>query len=285
MKKLISVCTAILFVLTAVVAVSAAAKVDGRKTCEAYIADVTLDGKIDDAWNYAPKYEVTGVKTFEKNSYYKEGMKTGVDFASEYCKVLWNGKDTLYVLAVVVDKTPFLTAEEGKSWNNDSVEIFWSFANSKTDTKAEKVQTRIQSDGTIILNKDKFKDCKVAKTSDGFIVEAAIDVSKVGGAGQYLGIDFQYNDSVLGKTRQVCLGWSDPNDKASSDPTVYGQCLLSSTKVADLKAAEAAKTTKAAATTAVAAKTTAAAKTADASVVIAAVALTAAAAIIIKKKH
>lgn len=34
--------------------VSAAPAVAGRKTCEAYIADITLDGKIDDAWNYAP---------------------------------------------------------------------------------------------------------------------------------------------------------------------------------------------------------------------------------------
>ena len=29
--------------------VSAAPAVAGRKTCEAYIADITLDGKIDDA--------------------------------------------------------------------------------------------------------------------------------------------------------------------------------------------------------------------------------------------
>ena len=64
----------------------------------------------------------------------------------------------------------------------------------------------------------------------------------MGGAGEYFGIDFQYNDDAEGNgVRNVCLGWSDSQDKASSDPSVYGQCLLSDVTVDDLIAeAEAA---------------------------------------------
>jgi len=243
MKRIVTAILAGLLAVSGTAAVSAAAKVDGRATCEAYIADVTVDGKIDDVWKYAPNYDANFVKAFEA-SYYKDTMKAGVDYADMDVKVLWNGKNTLYVLAVVKD--PKIHNNSTSQWLNDSVEMFLEL-NNANDSSKKPTQHRLGADGKQSgSTKSPFLSSAAAKTAHGWIGEFAYDVSAVGGAGQYLGIEFQYNDAILGdKKRQVCLGWGDKENKAFSDASKMGQCLLSSTKVADLKAAE---TTKAAET-------------------------------------
>ena len=114
--------------------IAAAPAVDGRKTCEAYIADVKLDGKVDEVWKYAPEIKVDTVK------------------------------------------------QNASAWYGDT-----------------SLTTR---------------------------------------------------PTQRGKDSEASYGWSDSIDKASSDPSVYGQCLLSDVSVADLIAAEkaAAEASKAPAT-------------------------------------
>lgn len=226
--------------------IAAAPAVDGRKTCEAYIADVKLDGKVDEVWKYAPEIKVDTVKQNASAWYGDTSKVAGVDYATLTCKVLWNGKDTLYLLYEVKDNTISLAG--ANPWEKDSIEYFVQLDNS-TDSSAEKTQKRLMADNS--ASDIAASDYGYSETSDGFIYEIAVDVSAVGGAGQYLGIDFQYNDDAEGKgVRNVCLGWSDSVDKASSDSSVYGQCLLSDVTVADLIAAEkaAAEASKAPAT-------------------------------------
>ena len=233
-KKLITAVTAISAASMLGLGVMAGPAVDGRKTCEAYIADIKLDGKIDDAWKYAPTIKVETVKQNASSWYGDKTKVAGKDYATLNCKVLWNGKDTLYLLYEVKDNVISLKGANG--WEKDSIEYFVQLDN-PTDKSASKVQKRLMADNSASdIGTDTYG---YAQTDGGFIYEIAVDVSKAGGAGQYIGIDFQYNDDAEGKgVRNVCLGWSDSTDKASSDPSVYGQCLLSDKTVASIIVAE-----------------------------------------------
>lgn len=210
--------------------ISAAPAVAGRKTCEAYVSTITLDGKLDEAWSYAPDIPVTVVKENASSWFGDKTKISGKDYAQLNCKVLWDGKETLYLLYVVKDNMISLKGANG--WEKDSIEYFVQINNS-TDKTAAKIQKRLMADNS--AGDIGTENYGYAKTTDGFIYEIAVNVKEAGGAGQYLGIDFQYNDDAEGKgVRNVCLGWSDTTDKASSDPSVYGQCLLSKTTVAEL---------------------------------------------------
>ena len=237
-KKLLTAVTAISAASLFGAGVMAAPAVAGRKTCEAYIADITLDGKIDDAWNYAPEIPVDIVKANASSWYGDTSKVAGKDYATLTCKVLWDGHGTLYMLYIVKDNVISLTG--ANEWDQDSIEYFIQLENS-TDSSAEKIQKRLMADNS--ASDIGTEDCGYSKIDGGFVYEIAVDVSEAGGVGQYIGIDFQYNDDAEGQgTRNVCLGWSDAEDKASNDPSVYGQCLLSGKTVASIieeqKAAE-----------------------------------------------
>ncbi len=283
MKRIFSAILATLMIGSAAIAtVSAATKVSGRKTVEAYIAtDITVDGKIEDSWKYAPEIKIDVLKSNTDKTWYKDTMKAGVDYAQATAKVLWDGNKTLYVLNTIVDKTPNYTATN--TWDKDGVDLFISWENAAAAGAAKSAQYRAVSDGSAQSSWDA-ASYKIGKSGDMFVIEWAltIDTAKVGGgAGQYIGIDFQCNDNVLGKGKRECnLGWSDTADKASSDASVYGQCLLSAKKVADIKAAQ----TTAATTKAPAASGSSAA-TFDAAIVIAAVAAAAGAGVVVSKKR
>ena len=281
MKRILTAVLAALMVSSAAIAtVSAGEKVEGRKTAEAYVAtDITVDGKIEDAWKYANSYKVDQVKGYAKD-WYKDTMKTGVDYASMTVKVLWDGKATLYILAEVSDKTPNHVADS--TWLRDSIDMFFRMDNTNTPGNKRDFQPRVYADGSNATSVKNLLKTAVVVNNGSWIMETAVDVTKAGGSGKYVGIDFQYNDNVLGKkAREVCLGWSDKEDKASSEATVLGQCLLSTKKVADIKAA--AQTT-AATTKAPAAKPTAPA-TFDAAVIIAVVAAASGAGVVVSKKR
>lgn len=237
-SKIFAIAAAAALTLTvAAPAITAAPAVDGRKTCEAYIADIKVDGTIDEAWEYAPIISVDTVKENASAWYGDSSKKAGVDYATLNCRVLWDGDSTLFMLFEVQDKTISLVG--ANPWEQDSIEYFLQTENS-TDPAAAKTQVRYLADGSSELAGDSTAAYK--ETDGGFIYEISCDISAVGGAGEYFGIDFQYNDDAEGNgVRNVCLGWSDSQDKASSDCSVYGQCLLSDVTVDDLIAeAEAA---------------------------------------------
>ncbi len=288
MKKTILASLALLLVVCMAVSITAAPAVSGRKTCTAYIADIAIDGKIDDAWAYAPVISVDTVKENASAWFGDSSKVAGEDYATLNCKVLWNGADTLYVLFVVEDDKISLVGDS--DWLRDSIELFVQLDNEAEDSSASKVQLRWFADGTPNGNEIEYGFSQDGST---LIFEVAYDVSEVVD-GNYLGIDFQYNDDAEGNgERNVCLGWSDSVDAASSDCTVYGQCELSDVTVASLIAAEkeAAEKAAAEAAAAAAAETTAATetvvapKTFDAGVIAAAAAIISAAGFAVSKKH
>ena len=94
MKKTLSIVMLFELAFTMAMSVSAAKPVDGRKTCTAYIGEVALDGKIDDAWEYAPVIKVDTVKQNASKWYGDKTKVAGKDYATLDCKVLWDGKST-----------------------------------------------------------------------------------------------------------------------------------------------------------------------------------------------
>ena len=276
----------------ATASVSAAAKVADRKAnTTAYIADITVDGKAEDAWKYAPEFKVAKVNAKDA-AWYKDTMKPGTDYADVSGKVLWDGKNTLYVLATIVDKTPCdMSKTYTQQYFKDGVELFIEEVNdTKRTNSPNPFQRRFTYDG-VQTNKakttkgveitDKFA---MTKTATGWVAEFACDIT---GAADYIAFDMFYNDNVQGKdARDICLGWCDDSNSAYKDSSKLGQVELSAKKVADMIAADKAAADKAAADKAAAAKAAAAPKTADTGVVVAAVAVSAlAAAYVLRKKN
>lgn len=260
--KIFAFCMAALLMVGALAAaVGAAPAVAGRKTCTAYIADITVDGKIDDAWAYAPEIPVDVVKENASLWFGDDSKTSGVDYATLTCKVLWNGADTLYVLYIVNDD--IISMVGANDWLRDSIELFVQMDNEAEDSAAAKTQQRWFADGAVNGHENQAGFVQDGST---LIYEVKFDVSAVSG-GNYIGIDFQYNDDAEGNgERNVCLGWSDSIDAASSNCTVYGQCELSDIKVADLIAeaeAAAAAAAEAAAAEAAAAEQAVAPATGD----------------------
>lgn len=249
MKKIFALGMAALMTLTAMATVvSAGPKVEGRKTTTAYVADIDIDGEIDAAWAYAPDIAVDVVKENASSWFGDSSKVAGVDYATLNCKVLWDGDSTLYVLYVVDDKNISMVGDN--DWLKDSIELFVQMDNEAEDSSASKTQWRFFADGTANGNSANFG---FAEKDGKLIYELEYDLSALSD-GNYIGIDFQYNDDAEGKgDRNVCLGWSDSTDKASSDCTVYGQCELSETTVEELIAAEKAAAEAAAAEAAAAA--------------------------------
>ncbi|MBO5273035.1 MAG: hypothetical protein J6I45_00295 [Clostridia bacterium] len=171
--------------------------------------------------------EVTNIKENASAWFGDSSKVAGRDYATLTCKVLWNGEDTLYVLYEVYDK---LISMEGEfPWTCDSFELFLNLDNNNSGTM---IHYQTYADGNNTLGHEVGYDWH----ENNHIYEIAVDVSAVAD-GNFIGIDFQYNDDAEGKgERNVCLGWSDTTDKASSDVSVYGQCELSTTTVASLAA-------------------------------------------------
>lgn len=285
-KTILTVCALLLTLCTLTVAIGAGPAVSGRKTCTAYIADIQIDGKIDDAWAYAPEIPVNVVKENASAWFGDSSKVAGEDYATLNCKVLWNGKDTLYVLFVVVDDKISMVGDN--DWLNDSIELFVQIDNEAEDSSVSKVQQRWFADGSANGHDN---EAGFSQNGSTLIFEVAFDVSEVTG-GNYIGIDFQYNDDAEGNgERNVCLGWSDTVDKASSDCTVYGQCELSDVTVESMIAAEKAAAEKAAAEAAAAAETVVvetvvtSPKTVDAAVIAAIAAIVSGAGYMAAKKH
>ena len=242
MKKLLVIAMVVVLALSATIAVSAAPAVEGRKTITAYQAKITIDGTIDEAWQYAQEVDVDTVKE-NASSYFGDTSKVkGVDYADVKVRVLWDGDNVIYFLYIIKDNC-ISVVETAQPWEIDGAEIFLQKDNS-TDPSGARIQGRVVSvpgnSNTYGVNEYAYGEGENGE----LIIEikynfaSTIDVSN----GNYIGIDFQYNDDAEGNgVRHACLGWSDSIDKASSDCTVYGQCELSTTSTDDLKAEEEAK--------------------------------------------
>lgn len=275
MKKILSL--ALVALMLAALAVPAFAAESGKaygnvpKTSES----IKVDGKMD--------------SIYKKGLVIKSLTKTekGADAAASFTAyLLWNGKDTIYCYADIVDPTYYdhsKAATAPSAWNTDSLELFLDYSNKVARTRD---QYRIDLLGTATYYDTKtytgkeaapfgFAGYAAAKTDKGYAVEFQIKAYKEAIAGDMkVGFHLMLNDMELdGKTRN-----NVHSDACNNTPAKFGYITLSNTAVK-------VDVTTAATTKAPAQKPTSPA-TFDAGIVMAVVAAVAGAGVVVsKKKH
>ncbi len=202
---------------------------DKNVTC--YIGgEIIVDGEIDEVWEEVDFIYVENLKTGE---YMGDSSKDSSDYAELQCKVLWDGDYTLYILYVVYD--PLISQAGAEEWERDSVEFFIDEDNERNGAfDSNSIQWRIMA----VEQNESYLNWKVPAQvvkmiPNGYVVEIAYEFSDVEPAdGLAIGLDLQINDDAEGNgKRHACLGWSDTDDSASSDNTVWGTLTFSSERV------------------------------------------------------
>lgn len=193
---------------------------------------VEIDGIVDEVWDGAD-----WITDFQ----YKTGTTDGnVGPLVVKAKVLWDN-DYLYLLFDITD--PLIQANSSTAWKRDSVEFYIDGNNSKGTTfdKVDdfhyNVPAQEGADKVFIDNANSVQDNNnmhsfVKLTQTGYLVEIASSWKSINAkAGTVIGLDLQCNDDQNGDgERDVCVGWSDQQDKASSNPSVWGELELSAEK-------------------------------------------------------
>lgn len=239
------------------------------------------------AYGNVPKTTETITMDGKMDAVYKEGLvvkslavdeKGNAATASFTAYLLWNGTDTIYCWADIVDSTPYDAPADAQAWDTDSLELFIDYSNKLSRTRD---QYRVDIDGvgtyyeTKTLTNEEclpygFIGYAAEKTSTGYSVEFAMKAYKETiAAGQNLGFHLMLNDMISAGNRV-----NIHSDACNNTPNKFGYITLSDTTV------------KAPAATTTTTTTPTAPATFDISVVLAAVAAVAGAGVVVsKKKH
>lgn len=173
-----------------------------------------IDGKIDAAWEKAPKLPITRYQMAWQGA-------TGT------ARVLWDNKN-LYVLFEVSDSQ--LDKGSANPWEQDSVEAFVDENNAKsTFYQEDDGQFRVNYENTATFNPEGidagFKSA-VSVSGTNYIVEMQIPFRTITPkAGMQIGFDAQVNDGKDG-ARQSVATWNDLTGNGYQDPSVLGILTL-----------------------------------------------------------
>ncbi len=204
----------VLLVLTLILAVclaAAAQAADGATAAKAAKPPV-IDGSIDDVWDTT---EAMSALVYDNVEWDFEDL-TDMEIATGYTKVLWQ-EDTLYLLAVITDKT---MDSDAKSTTN-GINFWVSETNSGKETFNEADgdwHIFCNADGGTNYytgNKDVYNQVEMAavRTSDGYIVEAAVPVLTADfeySAGHKIGYNISVDvDSDADNNRDTFTSWQD----------------------------------------------------------------------------
>ena len=172
----------------------------------------TIDGSVDSVWSLA-------------NTVSTDKQVSGTGGATATVKTLWQG-NTLYVLFHVVDPTLDNTGSD--PWQQDSVEIYVDNVNAKNgsyrpdDTQMRISYTNVQSFGTGDETAQKARLVSATSVvSDGYIVEASINLLSTSTVGSMIGLDFQVNDAS-GGVRTGIRNWADPTGLGYQSTSRWG---------------------------------------------------------------
>jgi hypothetical protein len=187
-----------------------------------WVASVTIDGTIDDAWAQATAYPI---------NLFTDGP--GSDLTGGTFKVMWN-ESTLFVLFDVPDDTP--NYDHNDAHQRDGVEVKFDLRNLKTDSYEDEHQFRMTAfrDGSEMSFNEQSSvwdgsEFTIAynDTPTRYIVEMAVDMAKFPlSAGMVLGLDFQINDNAEDAGRSACLAWNDDENQAWQNPSFLGNITL-----------------------------------------------------------
>jgi len=168
-----------------------------------------------------------------------EEMKTNSDteiepFSAKF-KVMYS-KDTLYVLAKVMDASPDVSAAD--PWNQDSVEFYFDETNGKKTTYDENVRhININRNGVvtdyITATPEKLvRKSAVQSIDGGYIVEVAIAIEKVElTTGTEIGFEMSANNGKGGRLLNYLRWNAAVEEEAYLDASVFGTvtCLAADT--------------------------------------------------------
>ncbi len=275
MKKILSL--ALVVMMVAACAVTAFAAESGTsygnvpKTSE----KITVDGKMDDIYKKG-----LAIKSLSKDD------KGNAASASFTAYLLWNGTDTIYCYADIVDSTYYdhsKAATAPSAWNTDSLELFLDYSNKVARTRdqyrLDLLGTPTYYDTTTYTGADVakfgFTGYAASKTDKGYGVEFQLKAYKEAIAGDMkVGFHLMLNDMQLDGTTRIMVH----SDACNNTPDKFGYITLSNTAVK--VDATTAATQKAPATSG------SSAATFDAGIVLAVVAAAAGAGVVVsKKKH
>ncbi len=160
-----------------------------------------VDGLVDAGWE-AAQTVVTDT--------YVQGVEGA---ATASVRTAWHGT-SLFVLAEVTDPVADLTASN--PWEQDSVEFFVDLGNAKAGSyRSGDMQIRVNADNELSFGAgdEALQRVRVtsatARTETGYVVEVAIELGDLGGAGTVHGFDVQVNDAADG-VRSGVVTWADP---------------------------------------------------------------------------
>ncbi len=179
-----------------------------------------IDGKIDELWTKAIE-----IKPLHTNN---AAVKASATF-----KVLWDD-NALYILAQVDD--PNMTLEPGQVHEKDSIEVFLDENNDKSSSYgSDDLQFRVNYGNTQSLgNGDLSRFYTATKTDEGsYIVEARVELQKPAVNNAIYGMELQVNDGI-GTSRAGTITVFDTTDSAWSNPSVFGEIILTGKSSGDV---------------------------------------------------
>ncbi len=188
----------------------------------AYNATITIDGEIDDAWNFIGG-GVGGPEIIDVNKY-----TMGTDGATATARALWD-ENNIYVLVEVKDSN--LSKASANAYEQDTVEIFIDQNNGKTSYyEDDDIQLRVNFDNEVTVTDGRSADIyetAAKKTADGYIVEARIPCA-IGEfkQGQVIGYDVQINDDNGEGKRTGIANWSDLSGQGYINTSGFGALKL-----------------------------------------------------------
>ncbi len=227
MKKTITAILATVLVICFCMVASArgTTAVEGRKEVEVLRIDpeattIQIDGELDDIWLGANQIKLETLQTDVSDS----AAVVGQNIASCSVRLLWNGKNVLYMFFEVKDGGVW--SESLNPWDCDAVVFATDWDNWKDGSSSGGRFERIQNDaGTGEGAAYKFS---AKKTSDGYNVEVEL-ITEEYVNGDYIGLDFELDDATQDGVRFAAIGWSSNTNDGWQTRAKYGQGLLSGT--------------------------------------------------------
>jgi len=179
-----------------------------------------VDGEIDEIWQNAIE-----IQPLHTNNV---AVKATATF-----KALWDD-NALYILGQVKD--PNITLEPAQAYEEDSIEVFLDEKNDKTASYgSDDLQFRVNYQNTQSSgNGDINRFYTATKTDEvGYTVEARVELLNVAANNMIYGIDLQVNDAI-GTSRAGTINVFDSTDSAWSNPSVFGEVVLTGKKPGDV---------------------------------------------------
>ncbi len=234
--KRILLCAILAAVLTISLAVGASALGE-----EMIIATGTpkIDGVIDDIWATADRQQLGYCKAGDR----KVDAYTLPEDCSVYASALYDNT-ALYFLFEITDNEFAFDSSVG-DWKNDAIYLYIDEIGDgdPTWTDQQAQIALIPEDGWELIPRKgatpaDYELAYTFPTATTCVIEFKYVPRELAlKEGTEFTLDFQYNDSIPGGTRDYCLGWSDETDDASNNSSCWGFATLGGAGTASAPAA------------------------------------------------